>query len=78
MAIYAGLEGIFFLYLSNAVVDFDCIEIINLLNGNVVDLKKASFFIVKIKDQGGRMRWLISLMLKDKIIKLIECKPFLL
>lgn len=49
MAISFGLESILLLNLSNILVEFDCLEVVRLLNNKTVDLSEVSFSVDEVK-----------------------------
>lgn len=55
MTIYYGLESISSLFISNIFVEYDCFELIKLLNGEAVDISKVSFFIGETKERGDEL-----------------------
>lgn len=50
-----GLKNIFSLQLSDMLVESDCLEVVNMLNDEAVDISKASFYIEEAKDWGCRI-----------------------
>lgn len=55
MTICFGLESISSLHILNIVIDFVCLEVVNMLNDDIVDLIEVSFFIAKAKDLGDNL-----------------------
>lgn len=56
MAVSFGLESILLLNLSNILVEFDCLEVVRLLNNVTVDLSEVSFSVDEVKVWGKDMR----------------------
>lgn len=55
MTIYFGLETLSSISATNIMMEFDCLEVINLLNNVAIDYSEVSFFIDEAKDRGGEL-----------------------
>lgn len=55
MAICFCLQNLCSISISNILVEFDCLEVINLLNDVAIDLSKVSFFIEEAKVRSSEM-----------------------